>query len=335
MDKVVKEFNDSRENHVKAAAAKEAAQNTLKDAVLAMEEIRAGYQTAITEGGFADESEYLSAKRSKEQIAQMEKEIAKYQQELVAAKALYQKAAQDAEGLVPVDLTPLQQELEGLQREIGALNDRRSLLYNRRDRNGEILKYIQARKIALDRKEEQYSEINELNKVANGNNEQRISFERYVLAAFFQDVIAAANLRLDKMTGGRYEMRRIGERRRGGGQSGLELEVMDYYTGQARHVKTLSGGEGFKASLALALGLADVVQSYAGGVSLETMFVDEGFGTLDPESLDSAIDCLVDLQHSGRLVGIISHVPELKDKVDARLEVQAGKTGSVAQFVVG
>ncbi|WP_370224012.1 SbcC/MukB-like Walker B domain-containing protein, partial [Cytobacillus sp.] len=96
--------------------------------------------------------------------------------------------------------------------------------------------------------------------------------------------------------------------------------------------KTLSGGESFKAALALALGLADVVQQYAGGVSLETMFIDEGFGTLDPESLDQAIEALIEVQSSGRLVGIISHVPELKERIDARLEVTASQTGSRTQF---
>ena len=176
--------------------------------------------------------------------------------------------------------------------------------------------------------------IGHLAKIARGDNEQKLSFERYVLAAFFNDIIDAANSRLKKMTSGRYQMSRITQKGKGAGQSGLEIEVFDYYTGQARHVKTLSGGESFKASLALALGLAEVVQSYAGGISLETMFVDEGFGTLDPESLDSAIGCLIELQHSGRLVGIISHVPELKSSVDARLEIEACKDGSKAQFCI-
>ncbi|MFK4997930.1 SbcC/MukB-like Walker B domain-containing protein [Bacillus sp. N9] len=123
------------------------------------------------------------------------------------------------------------------------------------------------------------------------------------------------------------------DRSKGNVQSGLELLIFDQYTGQERHVKTLSGGESFKASLSLALGLADVVQQHAGGVSLETMFIDEGFGTLDPESLDHAIEALMDIQSSGRLVGIISHVPELKERIDAQLEVTASQTGSKTQFL--
>jgi len=125
------------------------------------------------------------------------------------------------------------------------------------------------------------------------------------------------------------------ERTRKNAAGGLEIEIFDQYTGYARSVATLSGGETFLASLSLALGLADVVQSYAGGIHLDTILVDEGFGTLDPEALDMAIKALIDLQKGGRLVGIISHVPELKERIDARLEVTKGKQGSRAAFHVG
>jgi DNA repair protein SbcC/Rad50 len=160
-----------------------------------------------------------------------------------------------------------------------------------------------------------------------------MTFERFVLAAFLDEILLVANERLRKMTSGRYQLLRKTDRSKGNVQSGLEILVFDQYTGQQRHVKTLSGGESFKASLALALGLSEVVQQYAGGVSLETMFIDEGFGTLDPESLDQAIESLMDIQQSGRLVGIISHVPELKERIDARLEVIATKEGSRTEFI--
>ncbi|MEA1975929.1 MAG: SbcC/MukB-like Walker B domain-containing protein, partial [Bacillota bacterium] len=182
--------------------------------------------------------------------------------------------------------------------------------------------------------EKKFFIIGDLSNVANGNNEKRISFERYVLAAFLEDIIYAANTRLDKMTDGRYQMLRTDKKERANKQSGLEIEVFDNYTGKTRHVKTLSGGESFKASLAMALGLSDVVQEYAGNVRLDTMFIDEGFGTLDSESLDSAINCLIDLQKNGRLVGIISHVPELKDRIPSRLEVISSNIGSETRFVI-
>jgi exonuclease SbcC len=115
----------------------------------------------------------------------------------------------------------------------------------------------------------------------------------------------------------------------------LDLEVHDAYSGTARPVSTLSGGESFLASLSLALGLADVVQAYSGGIQLDAVFVDEGFGSLDPEALDLALKALIDLQRDGRLVGIISHVPTLREIIDARLEVSAERSGSTARFVTG
>ena len=130
------------------------------------------------------------------------------------------------------------------------------------------------------------------------------------------------------MTSGRFELQRstrVDDRRT---SSGLDIDVLDHHTGTSRPGNTLSGGEGFLASLALALGLADVVQARAGGIHLETLFVDEGFGSLDPESLNLAINTLVELQHSGRMVGIISHVAELTERIDVRLEVKSTGHGS-------
>jgi len=155
-----------------------------------------------------------------------------------------------------------------------------------------------------------------------------------VLAAYFDDIIYAANQRLLKMTDGRFELSRIKEKQKGNAQQGLDIEIFDYYTGLPRHVKVISGGESFKASLSLALGLSDVVQSYAGGISLDTIFIDEGFGSLDEDSLEKSIQCLLDLQKTGKLVGVISHVGELKERIRARIEVTQTMTGSRAKVVV-
>ncbi|EPE61127.1 SMC domain protein [Exiguobacterium sp. S17] len=167
-----------------------------------------------------------------------------------------------------------------------------------------------------------------------GLNPQKLTFETYVQTAFFDQILHAANIHLDLMTSGQFQLERKVETAKGNAKSGLELLVFDAYTGQSRRVQNLSGGEGFKASLALALGLAEVVQQLSGGVSLETMLIDEGFGTLDAESLDQAIELLMSLQSSGRLVGVISHVQELKDRVDARIEVKKSRSGSTIQLVV-
>jgi exonuclease SbcC len=187
----------------------------------------------------------------------------------------------------------------------------------------------------IEEAERRYRAVGRVAQVASGANEAGVSFVRFVLGALLDDVLAAATERLLRMSQGRFALVRAGDRRDRRRSGGLDLEVFDAHTGMARPAGTLSGGEGFLASLSLALGLADVVQSHTGGIRLDTMFVDEGFGTLDPEALDLAMRALEDLQAGGRLVGIISHVPELRERVAARLEVLAGRRGSTARFVAG
>ena len=165
--------------------------------------------------------------------------------------------------------------------------------------------------------------------------ETGINLERFVLGALLDDVTRKANIRLSVMSGGRYQLQRaLGERADARKKAGLDLEVMDSYTGKARPASTLSGGETFLASLSLALGLADVVQEYAGGVRLDSMFIDEGFGSLDQETLDLALKTLAGLQGQNRLIGIISHLSELEERITTRLRVDRTKKGSVAVFEV-
>ena len=292
------------------------------------------FMKAIDVAGFTTEEEYIQGKLTEDVIVSLENEISDFQERLRSAVDYYVKMMQEVEGLSVSDVAKLEAEYLELQTIKNGLITQRTAIVARQVHNQTMLTSICALVKRLEDKEQEHELIGHLARIARGDNEQKVSFERYVLAAFFNDIIDAANVRLKKMTSGRYQMSRITQKGKGGGQSGLEIEVFDYYTGQSRHVKTLSGGESFKASLALALGLAEVVQSYAGGINLETMFVDEGFGTLDPESLDTAISCLIDLQHSGRLVGIISHVPELKTSVDARLEIEACTDGSRAKFCI-
>ncbi len=179
-----------------------------------------------------------------------------------------------------------------------------------------------------------YQIMASLFEIASGKD-TGVTFERFVLGALLDEVALAANARLKSMSRNRYMLQRKMSRDDKRTLSGLDLEVYDNYTGFARQANTLSGGETFLASLSLALGLADVVQAYAGGIHLDTIFVDEGFGTLDPETLDFAIKALLELQQGGRLVGIISHVPELKERIDARLEISLTGRGSRAEFKVG
>ena len=166
------------------------------------------------------------------------------------------------------------------------------------------------------------------------NGREKITLETYVQGAFFDRIIRRANLRLMVMSGGQYELRRQREAENLSSQTGLELEVVDHYNGSRRNVRSLSGGESFTASLSLALGLSDEIQSSASGIRLETMFVDEGFGSLDGESLQQAMQALAGLTEGNRLVGIISHVGELKEKIDKQIVVTKNRSGGSSVEIV-
>ena len=187
--------------------------------------------------------------------------------------------------------------------------------------------------------EKKYTWLNALSNTANGQikgkDKDKIMLETYIQMNYFDRIIARANTRLMIMTDGQYDLVRRKEALNHQGQSGLDLDVIDHYNGTHRSVKSLSGGESFKASLALALGLADEIQSSAGGIKLDTMFIDEGFGSLDEESLNAAMKALNSLADGNRLVGIISHVQELKQKIDKQIIVRKDKSGgSRAEIIV-
>ena len=182
--------------------------------------------------------------------------------------------------------------------------------------------------------EEEYGIVKRLDDAASGNNRLRLVFEQYVLAAYFEEILKAANIRLQMMSSGRYELCRSETLGDGRKKDNLEMDVMDYYTGKYRSVKTLSGGESFKTSLALALGMSDVVQALSGGIRVETLFIDEGFGSLDSESLEQASATLQSLVERDRLIGIISHVPELAEKIANKIRIHKTNAGSRAEIVI-
>ena len=184
--------------------------------------------------------------------------------------------------------------------------------------------------------EERYKWLNTLSETANGNlaKQEKIMLETYIQMNYFDRILLRANLRLRKMTGGQYDLIRRTEKGNHQSQVGLDLDVIDYANGTTRPINSLSGGESFKASLALALGLSDEIQSSAGGVRLDTMFVDEGFGSLDDESLRLAIAILQELTDGNRLVGIISHVSELKTKIDKQIVVSKDLFGGSSCRIV-
>ena len=190
------------------------------------------------------------------------------------------------------------------------------------------IQYVKIKKV-IDENEklfDDYRRYAHLNSITSGKNSEKMSFERFVLASYFEHVLEYANRELARLTCDRFSFLRRKETKGNGGQ-GLDLNIIDYESGSVRDVKSLSGGESFKASLALALGLSTMIQEYAGGIELNALFIDEGFGTLDDESLDQAINVLMDMKND-KVIGIISHVSDLKDRIEAGIEVKRGKQGS-------
>ncbi|RWR11672.1 SMC family ATPase [Siminovitchia fortis] len=294
---------------------------------------REKFLNQLHQEGFTNYAEYAESKKDSAWIQNAEEEIKSYGEEYRSVTDRLKDFDERLKGIDRPDIEKLNVEFREQEKMLLSMNNQLSTLLMNIQKNEGIRLDVQRLNEQIKELEKQYEIVGHLSDITRGQNTYRLTFERFVLASFLDDILAAANGRLLKMTSGRYQLLRKKERSKGNVQSGLELLVFDQYTGQERHVKTLSGGESFKAALTLALGLADVVQEHAGGVSLETMFIDEGFGTLDPESLDQAIEALMEIQSSGRLVGIISHVPELKERIDARLEVLAGQSGSSTEFV--
>ena len=204
--------------------------------------------------------------------------------------------------------------------------------------NKTSMENISQKEKQLSSAERAYGFVKSLSDTANGtiSGKERIMLETYVQMTYFDRVINRANTRFMMMTDGQYELKRREEPISMQGQSGLELDVIDHYNSSVRSVRTLSGGESFKASLSMALGLSDEVQASAGGVRLDTMFVDEGFGSLDEESLNQAVRALTKLTEGNRLVGIISHVAELKNKIDKQIVIRKNKAsgGSRVELIV-
>ncbi len=327
-----KRYEETKGNHLSVTAKCEAVEKQAMKLAEQLKQERAAFLHKMHEQGFTTYMLYNEAKMSERQIDVHERSLRHYREEVRSVHDRYEELVELLQNIEQPNIEKLTEALKEIDSQINVLQDEYTNLLIKKKENDEITARINKINEQIKIFEERFRLIGDLSDMARGQNTSKITFERYVLATFLDDILQEANGRLRKMTSGRFELLRKTDRSKGNVQSGLELLVFDQYTGQERHVKTLSGGESFKAALALALGLSDVVQAFAGGVSLETMFIDEGFGTLDPESLDQAIEALIDIQSSGRLVGIISHVPELKERIDARLEVTATQSGSKTEF---
>jgi exonuclease SbcC len=289
----------------------------------------------VRAAGFTDVDDFRSAKKGPHEMDSLEQEIQTFHTSLESARDRLARAKEAADGLVPPDLEGIEKTAHEAKSRLQTALQREATLAESLKRVAKLAADYESCSLELAHEETRYAVVGRISEVANGHNPVGITFQRFVLGALLDRVLVAASERLEIMSNRRYSLQRQSERADRRTSGGLDLEVVDSYTGRERPVSTLSGGESFLASLSLALGLADVVQSYSGGIRLDTIFVDEGFGSLDPEALDLAFRALVDLQSGGRLVGVISHVPDLRDRIDTRLEIVPDKRGSKARFVIG
>ena len=289
------------------------------------------YHTALD--AFINEEEFLNLKTQINQISILEK---KYQDYLISLKSLNEQIISlenEVKDSTYVDLSSLSETIKEVNqhlREKSADLEKIKINYSLKEK---MIKDIQKINQQLKKDEDTYQRYLDLYNLASGKNNARVSIERYVLATYFENMLIYANVIMKQLSQGRYQLLRKDDAGKGRSQQGLELDVFDQESGNIRSIKTLSGGESFKAALSLALGLSRMVQDYAGGIELNTLFIDEGFGSLDSQSLDQAMNCLMELHHENKLIGIISHVSDLKDRIERQLVVERKQKQSVIQMI--
>lgn len=289
------------------------------------------YHTALD--AFINEEEFLSLKTQINQISILEK---KYQDYLISLKSLNEQIISlenEVKDSTYVDLSSLSETIKEVNQQLREKNDDLEKLKIDYSLKEKMIKDIQKINQQLKKDEDTYQRYLDLYNLASGKNNARVSIERYVLATYFENMLIYANVIMKQLSQGRYQLLRKDDAGKGRSQQGLELDVFDQESGNIRSIKTLSGGESFKAALSLALGLSRMVQDYAGGIELNTLFIDEGFGSLDSQSLDQAMNCLMELHHENKLIGIISHVSDLKDRIERQLVVERKQKQSVIQMI--
>lgn len=283
---------------------------------------------ALTKHGFTSREEYVQASMTEQDKEMLEQEIQNYQ-ETTKEKVAQRQTLQETIGTEPViDIVKIRAEQEEIVLRKKQLLEEKQNNRTKQTVNEKAYLSMKEKLVKKEKLEQEYGVMKQLDNVTKGNNADRLVFEQYVLASYFEDILNAANLRLLTMTNSRYELMRstqVNDARR---KDSLDIEVLDHYTGRKRSVKSLSGGESFKAALSLALGMSDIIQNYAGGIEIDTLFIDEGFGSLDSESLEQALDTLSALTERNRLIGIISHVNELKERINNQIVVTRGQQGS-------
>ena len=270
---------------------------------------------------------YITLEMAEEDIAELvklegfESQINKFEDAKKIIVNIIEKLEEELKDIEQPDLEEEHQKLQNIESQVNDFIEKVVVLNTRLENNKKLYKKIHSEYIELLESSKEIREIIAFSDVVSGKTENRKSLETYVQGYYLDLILVAGTKRLLQMTNDRYRFIRRDEKSKGGGLQGLEIEIHDIYLNSTRIISSLSGGELFLASLALALGLAEVIQNESGGISLETIFIDEGFGSLDAETLDIALTTLIDLQSYGRNIGIISHVSELKERIRPKVEV--------------
>ncbi len=320
-----------------AAGSLETLRQSLREQQTGVEACQAEFTAVLQEKGFADEAQFKSLLATEEEIGQTEKTLNQYHQAVQTNKEQLAQSTEDAKGRVLVDEAALQQQVQAQAQLAADLQTESNLLQTRLTQNGRLQQNIAAQKEPLAAACQESQLCSQLYNLISGNisEKNKITFEQYIQAAGFDNIIAAANRRLLPMSDGQFELFRVQEAGNKRSKASLDLEVQDNFTGQRRPVGNLSGGESFKASLSLALGLSDTVSGDLGGVQMDVLFVDEGFGTLDRKSIENALDILLSLSGANKLVGIISHREELVENIPQQIRVRKSKNGSSIEIDTG
>lgn len=329
-EKITNKISKEREEFLKLQTQQEENKKQIDELLQKQEKAQNDYQNILKELGFENEEQYKKSVLNNSQIEIFSKEIEKYKTDVTINETKLEEIQKEIKGFKKVDLTAKIQEFNNKKQELENMRKQQMEYHRIFENNNRILVDLQTNSRKLDSKIKEFTMVEDLSKIANGTvyGKRRIEFEQFVQASYFDMVIIEANKRLLKMTDNRFLLVRKESSERVSDKIGLELEVIDNYNGKRRDVKSLSGGEAFKAALSLALGLSDVIQSYSGGIVVDTMFIDEGFGSLDTESREQAINTLNQLTDNHKLIGIISHVTELKERIDKKVIVTKSTDGS-------
>lgn len=310
-----------------------AALETLRESLAKRQEESDGLQKTFTDiyqkYGFRSEEEFRNFPASEKEIADGEEALNRYRQSVTTNKKQLEQAREDAAGKSRIDVEGIQTEVREQSRKTEELRRRENEISYRLQTNEEKYQNIEKLKPELEKFRKEYTVCARLYDLVKGQTGKgKITLEQYIQAAGFDGIIRAANRRLLPMSDGQYELFRQEDSLGKKSNTFLDLEVLDNFTGHRRPVGNLSGGESFKASLSLALGLSDTVSSNLGGIQMDALFIDEGFGTLDRKSMENAMDILVNLSGANKLVGIISHREELKETIPQQIRIRKGKHGS-------